>query len=85
VAKFQLPIASLLWYHKFMGKSIRGTKKRRGRPKTTGSGTQIGMRWPEPLLKAIDAWRFKQEGKPERPEAIRQLVEIGLSEGGSAG
>jgi len=65
-----------------MNKSIRGicgTKKtRRGRPKTTGSGTQIGMRWPEPLLKAIDAWRAKQEGKPERPQAIRRLVEIGL-------
>jgi hypothetical protein len=62
-----------------MSKSIRGTKKtRRGRPKTTGPGTQIGMRWPESLLKAIDAWRGKQEGNPERSEAIRRLVEIGL-------
>jgi hypothetical protein len=61
-----------------MGKSIKGTtKKRRGRPATTGKGTQIGMRWQEPQLREIDAWMEKHE-IATRPEAIRRLVELGL-------
>jgi hypothetical protein len=61
-----------------MRKSIKGTtKKRRGRPATTGRGTQIGMRWQEPLLSEIDSW-MESEGIATRPEAIRRLVEIGL-------
>jgi hypothetical protein len=61
-----------------MGKSIKGTpKKKRGRPATTGKGTQIGMRWQEPQLSAIDSWREKHD-IATRPEAIRRLVEIGL-------
>jgi len=39
------------------------------------------MRWQEPLLSAIDAWRARQEDEPSRPEAIRRLVEIGLAGG----
>jgi hypothetical protein len=62
-----------------MSLSIRGTKKKRGRPKTTGSGTQIGMRWHEPLLVAIDKWAARQDDKPERAEAIRRLVQVGLT------
>ena len=63
----------------FMSKSIRGTpKKKRGRPPTTGRGTQIGMRWQDPELSAIDAWRDAHD-VATRPEAIRRLVEIGLS------
>jgi hypothetical protein len=30
------------------------------------------------LLSAIDEWRANQPGIPTRPEAIRQLVELGL-------
>jgi hypothetical protein len=61
-----------------MAKSIRGTtKKKRGRPATTGKGTQIGMRWRELQLSAIDSWREKH-GVATRPEAIRRLVELGL-------
>jgi hypothetical protein len=61
-----------------MGKSIKGTtKNRRGRPATTGRGTQIGMRWQEPLLSEIDFW-MKKESVATRPEAIRRLVELGL-------
>ena len=60
-----------------MAKSIKGTlKKRRGRPPTTGRGTQVGMRWQEPELAVIDAWRGEEM---TRPQAIRCLVEIGLS------
>jgi hypothetical protein len=62
-----------------MNKSIRGTpKKKRGRPPTTGRGTQIGMRWQETELSAIDDWREKHDDVVSRPEAIRRLVELGL-------
>jgi hypothetical protein len=76
--KLALFIGSLFWYHEIMGKSIRDTKKRRGRPKTTGSGEQIGTRWQESMLRSIDAWREAQEDEPSRAEAIRRLVELGL-------
>jgi hypothetical protein len=56
-------------------------KKKRG-PPPTGKGTQIGMRWHEPLLKAIDAWAAAQEDKPPRSEAIRRLVERQLASEG---
>jgi hypothetical protein len=54
-----------------------GTKKRRGRP-ATGQGIQVGARWPENTVEAIDAWATKQEDQPGRSEAIRRLVELGL-------
>jgi hypothetical protein len=61
-----------------MSKSIKGiTKKKRGRPATTGKGTQLGMRWQDPMLIAIDSWR-KQHDVATRSEAIRRLVELGL-------
>ena len=53
-------------------------KKKRG-PPPTGKGTQIGTRWHEPLLGKIDEWATLQEDKPARAEAIRRLVELGLS------
>lgn len=66
-----------------MSRSIRGTTKSKrrgpGRPKTTGKGAQIGMRWQAPLLAAIDAWRAEQDDEPSRAEAIRRLVERGLA------
>jgi hypothetical protein len=62
-----------------MRKSIRvTTKKKRGRPVTTGRGTQIGERWHDPELAAIDAWIAAHDKALTRPEAIRRLVEIGL-------
>jgi hypothetical protein len=64
---------------KFMAKAIRvNTKKRRGRPVTTGMGTLIGVRLLGKPLAAIDAWILKQDEDISRPEAIRRLVEIGL-------
>ena len=62
-----------------MAKSITGTQKSRGRPKTTGRGVQIGMRWHEPVLAAIDAWRREQPDLPSRTDAIRRLVEQALA------
>ena len=55
-----------------------GTKKRRGRP-ATGQGVQIGTRWPEGTVAAIDAWAAAQDNEPGRSEAIRRLVELGLT------
>ena len=63
-----------------MAKSIGViTKKRRGRPVTTGKGTLIGVRLLDLPLATLDDWIAKQK-EPEltRPEAIRRLVEIGL-------
>ena len=64
-----------------MRKSIRViTKKRRGRPKTTGTGTLIGLRLLDAPLAALDEWITRQGEKGlSRPEAIRRLVELGLS------
>ena len=45
-----------------------------GRPKT-GTGEQIGMRWQQAPLHAVDAWREEQWDKPSRAEAIRRLVQ----------
>jgi hypothetical protein len=67
-----------------MKKAIRGprnSQKQRGpgRPKTTGSGTQIGMRWLAADLAAIDDWRRWQTDLPPRSEAIRRLVKLALA------
>ena len=60
------------------GKPIRTTKKRLGRLPTTGPGLQVGERWRQPELAAIDAW-IEATGKPMTTgEAIRRLVELGL-------
>jgi hypothetical protein len=62
-----------------MAKSIRvTTKKRRGRPATTGKGIQVGERWHVAELAAIDGWIASQEEELTRAQAIRRLVELGL-------
>jgi hypothetical protein len=63
-----------------MAKSISVIqKKKRGRPVTTGRGTLIGVRLLDEPLATLDAWIAKQkEPDLSRPEAIRQLVELGL-------
>jgi hypothetical protein len=55
-------------------------KKKRGRPVTTGRGTLIGVRLLDMPLAMLDAWISKQkEPDLSRPEAIRRLVELGLT------
>jgi hypothetical protein len=62
-----------------MAKSIRvTTKKRRGRPVSTGTGTQIGERWQKSEIAAIDAWIAGSGENLTRGQAVRRLVEIGL-------
>jgi hypothetical protein len=67
-----------------MKKSIRVTtkkKKRRGRPVTTGKGTQIGERWHKTELAAIDAWIAQSGEEMTRGEAVRKLVALALKAG----
>jgi hypothetical protein len=57
----------------------RYRKKARGRPRTTGLGTGILVRMHD-QLEGLDAWIVKQkEPGLTRPEAIRRLVELGLT------
>jgi hypothetical protein len=58
-----------------MTKSISVITKSRGRPKTTGMGTLVGVRVLPNLLSALDSWIAAQpEPKPTRPEAIRYAL-----------
>lgn len=54
-------------------------KKKRG-PAPTGKGEPIVVRMQPDAIAALDGWIGKQKPPfPSRPEAIRRLVEIGLS------
>jgi len=55
-------------------KTLLTQKKKRG-PKPTGKGSLIGTRLQPGLLERLDEWR----GNLTRPEAIRRLIEAGLS------
>ena len=57
---------------------VSDNKKKIGRPRT-GVGTLIGQRWHEEQLAQIDKWRRTQPDMPSRSEAIRRLVEFGLT------
>jgi hypothetical protein len=60
--------------------SISDSRKKRGRPKTTGEGQLVGVRILPDLLAQLDAWiAARSHPKPSRPEAIRRLVELGLT------
>lgn len=43
------------------------------------TGTLVGTRFQAPLLDAIDIWRKAQDDLPTRPEAVRRLVELGMT------
>jgi hypothetical protein len=57
---------------------VYDNKKKIGRP-PTGVGTLVGQRWREDQLDEIDQWRRRQSDMPGRAEAIRRLVELGLT------
>src|ERR1700677_2862555 len=61
-----------------MTKTRVSDNKKLGRP-ATGIGLLIGLRWHEPELALIDAWRRKQGDLPSRTEAIRRLVAQALA------
>ena len=65
---------------KTSGLTKRGlSRKRMGRPPTTGKGVLVGVRCHNEFLTAVDQWRAAQADKPSKPAAIRQLAEIGLA------
>jgi len=51
---------------------------RRGLP-PTGKGVLVLLRLQPPLLASLDEWISNQENSRTRPEAIRRLIEIGLT------
>jgi hypothetical protein len=61
-----------------MGKQTVLAKKRRG-PAPTGKGVQVVVRLQPDPLRALDGWAAKQNDHPTRAEAIRRLVELGLT------
>lgn len=48
-----------------------------GRPKIDSE--EVSVRMKREQLDAIDAWRADQSDAPGRPEAVRRLVERGLT------
>jgi hypothetical protein len=52
-----------------MSRKITNPKRTRGRP-AIGIGTLIGLRWREPELEAIDAWRREQAEPLTRGQAL---------------
>ena len=61
-----------------MNKSIDNvntkSKKKMGRPVSTGKGELIGVRILPELMTGLDAWAAKQKIPPSRPAAIRQIL-----------
>lgn len=61
----------------------KATPKKMGRP-ATGKDPMVGLRMPPELRHAIEAWAARQEDTPGLSEAIRRLVERGLTVKGEA-
>jgi Arc/MetJ-type ribon-helix-helix transcriptional regulator len=63
-----------------MKKSISVNKKSRGRPKKKGGVYPVTAVRLSPALGAeVDSWADSQTDTPNRSEAIRRLVELGLT------
>jgi hypothetical protein len=63
-----------------MKKSISVNKKPRGRPKKKGGVHPVtAVRLSPEAGVAVDQWATRQDDKPSRSEAIRRLVELGLT------
>jgi len=54
------------------------TQKKRGRP-ATGQEPTLTLRLAARLRLDIESWRKQQGDNPSRSEAIRRLIEVGLS------
>jgi hypothetical protein len=61
-----------------MKKSINANQKRRGRP-ATGTAPMVGVRMTPEFQNPIKAWAKSQQDRPTMAEAIRRLVELGLT------
>lgn len=60
-----------------MTKQVDATKSRKDR--TADTSEPVTVRVQAEMAKQLDEWRRTQEDSPGRPEAIRRLVEIGLT------
>ncbi len=47
--------------------------------RASATGTLVGTRFQATQLDAIDTWRKAQDDLPTRPEAVRRLVELGMT------
>src|SRR5450755_3230115 len=61
-----------------MGKSSRVNMKT-PKKRAAATGDLVGVRVQPDMAKLLDDWRRKQDDLPGRPEAIRRLVELGLT------
>jgi hypothetical protein len=57
----------------------RGGKRPGAGRKPTGVDPARTFRLSDEFIASVDAWAAKQDDKPGRSEAIRRLVELGLS------
>jgi hypothetical protein len=62
---------------KAIPKTIGGKRPGAGRP-ATGRDPSRTFRLSDEFIARVDAWAVGQEGAPNRTEAIRRLVELGL-------
>jgi hypothetical protein len=60
-----------------MKKAIKVHQKKPGRP-ATGRDPAVTIRLPKEVLGEVETWAGTQDGEPNRSQAIRQLVELGL-------
>jgi hypothetical protein len=61
-----------------MGKSTREITKS-PKKRAAATGDPVLVRVQPDMAKMLDDWRRKQDDLPGRPEAIRRLVELGLT------
>jgi hypothetical protein len=66
-------------YRKIMGASISGTEKKRGRGRPRLNPKSIHLTLVPDQLAGVDKWASGQSDKPSRPEAIRRIIELGLT------
>jgi len=62
-----------------MKKPTRKPAKTQQKPRPKETGDPVLVRVQPELAGQLDDWRRKQEDIPGRPEAIRRLVEVGLT------
>ena len=62
---------------KAIPKTVGGKRAGAGRP-ATGKDPVRTMRLSDEFVATVDAWTARQDDSPNRSEAIRRLVELGL-------
>lgn len=67
-----------------VNKSIPVEEKRRGRPPGAVYAEPIPVRLTEDQVAALDAWRSARPDSPSRSQAIRDLLDKGLSHSGQS-